>query len=264
MAQRLVRAKQKIREAKIPYQVPSPEVLPERLDGVLRAVYLMFNEGYTATVGDVLIRQELCREAICLGRVLCELLPTYPETHGLLALLLLHDSRRDARINATGEIILLEEQERWRWDWSEIREGIALVEKALHLGNGGFYTVQAAIAAVHAQAERAEDTDWRQIAELYDILLRRHPSAIIELNRAVAVAMAHGLEHGLEIIAGIEARGDLHNYHLLPAARADLLRRLGRRTEAANAYQQALSLVTNETERRFLERRLEEMRAKAS
>ncbi|HJY84580.1 MAG TPA: RNA polymerase sigma factor [Candidatus Binatia bacterium] len=259
MAQRLVRAKQKIRAAGIPYQIPPDDLLPERLDGVLQTVYLVFNEGYAATLGDTLVRRELCAEAIRLGRLLCELLPACPDACALLALMLLHDSRRDARINAEGEIILLEEQDRGRWNRAQIHEGLTLLETAFRLGGPSEYTLQAAIAALHAQADRAESTDWRQIAQLYNVLLRIQPSPVVELNRAVAVAMANGFEHGLRLITEIEARGELHNYHLLPASRADLLRRLGRWAEAAAAYRHALSLVTNDTERRFLKRRLAEV-----
>jgi RNA polymerase sigma-70 factor (ECF subfamily) len=258
MAQRLVRAKQKIRAAGIPYQIPPDDLLPERLDGVLRTVYLVFNEGYAATLGDTLVRHELCAEAIRLGRLLCELLPASPEARALLALMLLHDSRRDARLNADGGIVLLEEQDRRRWNRAQIHEGLTLLQEALRTGDASEYALQAAIAGLHARAERAEDTDWRQIAQFYDLLLRIQPSPVVDLNRAVAVAMADGPEHGLRLIDEIEARGELHNYHLLPAARADLLRRLGRWTEAAAAYKHALALVTNDAERRFLERRLAE------
>jgi RNA polymerase sigma-70 factor (ECF subfamily) len=261
MAQRLVRAKQKIRAAGIPYQIPPDDLLPERLDGVLRTVYLVFNEGYAATLGDTLVRHELCAEAIRLGRLLCELLPISPEARALLALMLLHDSRRDARRNTDGGIVLLEEQDRRRWNRAQIHEGLTLLQEALRTGDASEYALQAAIAGLHARAQRAEDTDWRQIAQFYDLLLRIHPSPVVELNRAVAVAMADGPEHGLRFIDEIEARGELHNYHLLPAARADLLRRLGRWTEAATAYKHALSLVTNDAERRFLERRLAEVEA---
>lgn len=259
MAQRLVRAKQKIRAAGIPYQIPPDDLLPERLDGVLRTVYLVFNEGYAATLGDTLVRHELCAEAIRLGRLLCELLPLSPEARALLALMLLHDSRRDARLNADGGIVLLEEQDRRRWNRAQIHEGLTLLQEALRTGDASEYALQAAIAGLHARAERAEDTDWHQIAQFYDLLLRIQPSPVVELNRAVAVAMADGPEHGLRLIDEIEARGELHNYHLLPAARADLLRRLGRWAEAAAAYKHALSLVTNDAERRFLERRLTEV-----
>jgi len=256
MAQRLVRAKAKIRGAGIPYEVPSAAVLPERLDGALRVVYLVFNEGYAATTGDELVRRELCAEAIRLGRLLHALLPREPEVKGLLALMLLQDSRRDARVDAAGELVTLEEQDRARWDRGEIAEGVPLAEAALREGGAGFYAVQAAIAALHAEAPRAEDTDWRQIAVLYALLLRLHPSPVIALNRGVAVAMTGALERGLRLLEDIEARGELVGYHLLPAAKADLLRRLGRNVEAVVAYREALGLVTPTPERRYLERRL--------
>src|SRR5262245_11956872 len=263
MAQRLVRAKQKIRAAGIPYQIPPDDLLPERLAGVLRTVYLVFNEGYAATSGDALMRRELCAEAIRLGRLLCELLSTCTQARALLALMLLHDSRRDARMSADGKLILLEEQDRSRWDRAQIHEGLVLLREALQTGDVSEYALQAAIAGLHARAERAVDTDWRQIVQFYDLLLHLHPSPVVELNRAVAVAMADGPEHSLGLVDEIEVRGELYNYHLLPAARADLLRRLGRWTEAAEAYGLALSLVTNVAVRRFLEHRLTETKAKA-
>lgn len=259
MAQRLVRAKQKIRDARIPYEVPSDDQLPERLESLLRAVYLVFNEGYTATSGDSLVRRELCTEAIRLGRLLCTLMPDRTRLRGTRILMLLHDSRRDARVGRKEEIILLEEQERCLWDRDQIREGVGLVEEALRDGGVGFYALQAAIAALHAQAEHAVDTDWHQISQLYELLLRVHPSPVVELNRAVAVAMAEGPERGLRLIDEIEMKEGLKDYHRLPAARADLLRRLGRREEAAQNYQRALTLATNVPERRFLERRLAEV-----
>jgi RNA polymerase sigma-70 factor (ECF subfamily) len=222
-------------------------------------VYVVFNEGYAATAGDALIRCELCAEAIRLGRLLYALLPAYPELGALLALTLLHDSRRNARMSPDGEIILLEEQDRALWDHIQIREGIALAEQALRATGPTEYTVQAVIAALHARAARPDETDWRQIADLYDVLLHLSPSPVIELNRAVAIAMADSLEHGLRLTDGLKERGELRSYHLLPAARADLLRRMGRWTEAVEEYQQALRLVTNDAERRFLIRRLAEI-----
>jgi RNA polymerase sigma-70 factor (ECF subfamily) len=259
MAQRLVRAKGKIREAGIPYRVPSQEELRDRLDGVLLVVYLIFNEGYLASTGDALIRRELCAEAIRLGRVLCGLLPEQPEAQALLGLMLLHDSRRDARVSADGELVLLEEQDRSLWRAEQIHEGTELVESALRRGAAGVYAVQASIAALHANAKTAKDTDWPQIAALYDVLWRTHASPVIEVNRAVAVAMARSEEEGLSLLDEIERREQLEEFHLLPAARADLLRRLGRTTEAAQAYRRALVLATNDIERRFLRRRLGEI-----
>jgi RNA polymerase sigma-70 factor (ECF subfamily) len=244
--------------------VPPDEELPERLDAVMLAVYLIFNEGYAATSGDALIRRELCGEAIRLGRLLCALIPDRAEACGLLALMLLHDSRRDARTDPEGELVLLKEQDRRLWDRGQIEEGVALVEGALRRGTSGFYTLQAAIVALHAQAERAEATDWRQIAQLYGLLSRIHPSAVVELNRAVAIAMADGPLEGLRLLDALEAEGSLREYHLLPAARADLLRRLGRFAEAALAYRRALALGGNAPERRFLARRLGEVEAKAA
>jgi RNA polymerase sigma-70 factor, ECF subfamily len=259
MAQRLVRAKGKIREAGIPYRVPSPEELRDRLDGVLLVVYLIFNEGYLASSGDALIRRELCAEAIRLGRVLYDLLPKQAEAQALLGLMLLHDSRRDARVSAEGELVLLEEQDRSLWHREQIQEGTELVESALRGGANGVYALQASIAALHANAKSAKDTDWPQIAALYDALLRTHESPVIEVNRAVAVAMARSVEEGLALLDELERRKELEEFHLLPAARADLLRRLGRLGEAANAYRRALSLATNDIERRFLRRQLAEI-----
>jgi len=263
MAQRLVRAKQKIRDAGIPYRVPPAEELAERLAAVMLVVYLVFNEGYNAASGEALIRGELCAEAIRLGRLICELLPEETEARGLLALMLLHDSRRTARTSAGGEIILLDEQDRSLWNQVQIREGLALVESALR-GGSGPYAVQAAIAAVHARAARAEDTDWPQILALYDVLLGMQPSPVIELNRAVAVAMVQGPAEGLRVLAEIEGRGELRGNHLLPAARGDFLRRLQRWEAAAEAYRAALALAGNDAERRFLRKRLEEVESHVS
>ena len=259
MAQRLVRAKGKIREAGIPYRVPSNGELQDRLDGVLLVVYLIFNEGYLASSGDSLIRRELCAEAIRLGRVLCNLLPNQAEAQALLGLMLLHDSRRDARLSADGELVLLEEQNRSLWHTEQIREGTELVQSALRRGATGVYALQASIAALHANAKTAKDTDWPQIAGLYDVLLRTHASPVVEVNRAVAVAMARSLEEGLALLDELEKREELGEFHLLPAARADLLRRLGRVSEAAGAYRRAMTLATNDIERRFLRRRLTEI-----
>ena len=262
MAQRLVRAKQKIRDAGIPYRVPADEELSERLETVLLVVYLVFNEGYSATSGDVLVRRELCGEAIRLGRLLHKLMPEAAEAEALLALMLLHDSRRDTRMSASGEIVLLEEQDRTHWHWEQIHEGLDLIERALGRGARGPYVLQAAIAALHAQAKRAEETDWHQIAALYELLLREQPSPVVELNRAVAVAMASGVDGGLRLLDALEERGDLKGYYLLPAARGDLLRRIGNWKAAVAAFERALLLVANEAERRFLERRVAEMKAK--
>lgn len=260
MAQRLVRAKGKIREAGIPYRVPSPQELQDRLEGVLLVVYLIFNEGYLTSSGDALIRRELCAEAIRLGRVLCALLPKEPEARALLGLMLLHDSRRDARVSAEGELVLLEEQDRSLWHSEQIREGTELVESSLRAGAAGMYALQGAIAALHANARTAKDTDWPQIAALYGALLQVQPSPVIEVNRAVAVAMAHSLEEGLALLDELEERAELEEFHLLHAARADLLRRLGRLAQAVEAYRRALALATNDIERRFLRRRLAENR----
>jgi RNA polymerase sigma-70 factor (ECF subfamily) len=259
MAQRLVRAKSKIRAARIPYAVPANEELPRRLEGVLRVVYLVFNEGYAATSGDALVRRELCAEAIRLGRLVRKLFPGEPEAAGLLALMLIQDSRRAARVNAGGELVTLEEQDRTLWDREQIAEGRALAEAALRRGGVGFYALQAAIAALHAQAVKSEETDWPQIAALYALLLRLHPSPVVALNHAAAVAMGIGLARGLKLMEDLEATGELDGYHLLPAAKADVMRRLGRRREAAAEYERALRLVTHPAERRYLERRRSEV-----
>jgi RNA polymerase sigma-70 factor (ECF subfamily) len=259
MAQRLVRAKGKIRAARIPYEVPGSDRLAERLAGVLRVVYLVFNEGYAATSGETLVRPELCREAIRLGRLLRTLLAETSEVAGLLALMLLHDSRRAARLDAQGEFVTLEDQDRALWDRAAIGEGEALAREALRRGGAGFYALQAAIAALHAHAARAQDTDWPQIAALYSLLLRLHPSPVVALNHAAAVAMGERLERGLRLIEKLEATHELPSYHLLPAAKADILRRLGRPSEAAAAYRSALALVRHDAERRYLERRLREV-----
>jgi RNA polymerase sigma-70 factor, ECF subfamily len=259
MAQRLVRAKQKIRAAGIPYRVPDEDELPERLDAVLAVVYLVFNEGYAATSGDDLVRRELCAEAIRLGRLLVELMPGRPGPGGLLALMLLHDSRREARLTLEGDLVVLEEQDRARWDHAQIREGLALVEEELRAGPADAFALQAAIAALHARAARAADTDWAQIVALYARLFVAQPSPVVMLNHAAAVAMARGPAEGLALLDQLDASGVLPGYHWLPAARADLLRRLGRRDEAAAAYREALALVGNEAERRYLRRRLAEL-----
>jgi RNA polymerase sigma-70 factor (ECF subfamily) len=257
LAQRLVRAKQKIRLARIPYEIPSVDRIADRLSAVQAVIYLIFNEGYAASAGQSLIRNELCAEAIRLGRVLCELLPEEPENLGLLALMLLQDSRRHARVNDDGELVTLDEQDRSRWDAREIEEGVNLVQRALRLRRVGNYQLQAAIAAVHAEAGTAEETDWRQIVALYEELMRITSSPIVALNHAAAVAMAHGCERGLNLI---EAAGDvLQNYYLYHASRADLLRRLKRFDEATLAYETALSLTTNRVEQNYIRRRLAEI-----
>jgi len=258
IAQRIVRAKAKIRDTRIPYEVPSERDLPDRLEAVLRVVYLVFNEGYSASTGASLTRHDLSAEAIRLGRLLIELLPE-PEAIGLLALMLLHDSRRAARTSPSGDLILLEDQDRILWNKDQITEGISLVDRALRSGPVGPFAIQAAIGAVHAQAPSAAATDWTQIVALYDALLQAEPSPVIELNRAVAVAMRDGPSKGLALIDSILARGDLGNYHLAHSARADLCRRLGRTTDARASYERALTLTQQEPERRFLTHRLSEL-----
>jgi RNA polymerase sigma-70 factor (ECF subfamily) len=258
VAQRIVRAKAKIRKARIPYVVPSEKDLPDRLDAVLRVIYLVFNEGYSASSGGSLIRHDLAAEAIRLGRLLMELLPD-PEATGLLALMLLHDSRRDARTSSTGELILLDDQDRSLWKQDQIAEGAVLVGRALSSGQVGPYTIQAAIATVHAEAPFPGATDWSQIVTLYNLLMRANPSPVVELNRAVAVAMRDGPLEGLVLIDAILSRGDLENYYLAHSARADLCRRLGRTSEAKVSYKRALNLTQQEPERRFIGRRLTEL-----
>ncbi|MBV4472290.1 RNA polymerase sigma factor [Pseudomonas siliginis] len=258
IAQRIVRAKAKIRDAKIPYQVPTLNELPERLDSVLRVIYLVFNEGYSASVGTELTREDLTREAIRLGRLLMELLPE-PEVMGLLALMLLHESRRPARTSPSGELVLLDDQDRSLWDARLMAEGCALVERALSTRRFGPYCLQAAIAAVHAEAPSAAETDWQQIVGLYDVLLRAVPSPVIELNRAVAVAKRDGALAGLLLVEGILARGELQDYHLAHSARAEFCRQLGRMEQARAAYQRALELTRQEPERRFIEGRLRDL-----
>jgi RNA polymerase sigma-70 factor, ECF subfamily len=256
MSQRLVRAKRKIRDAGIPYVVPDTNDMPARLDAVLTVIYLVFNEGYAPTRGTPLVRTDLSAEAIRLGRLVRGLMSPPPrETTALVALMLLHDSRRDARANEDGDLVVLEEQDRRRWNQQQIAEALPLVEEALGGGPGPF-ALQAAIAALHCQAARAEETDWPQIIRLYDVLERVQPSPIVSLNRAVAIAMVDGPEPALALVDGLAAAGDLDGYHLLHAARADLLRRLGRPAEAAKSYARAVALATNDSERRFLERRL--------
>ncbi|MEU0967395.1 RNA polymerase sigma factor [Streptomyces sp. NPDC005917] len=262
MAQRMVRAKRKIRNAGIPYRVPPAHLLPERTTGVLGVIYLLFNEGYAATAGADLMRTGLCAEAIRLARLLARLMPDEPEVVGLLALLLLHDARRDTRVDAAGDLVTLEDQDRSAWDRADIDEGAALLEAALRRGRPGPYQIQAAVAACHATAATAADTDWADIAGLYGELQRYVPSPVVRLNRAVAVGMDEGGEAGLALVAELEAEDDLAGYHLLPATRADLLRRMARTGEAAESYERALELVENAAERRFLEKRLAECRVR--
>jgi RNA polymerase sigma-70 factor (ECF subfamily) len=260
MAQRLVRAKRKIRGAGIPYATPSADMLDERLDGALAVIYLVFSEGYAGTSGAALMREDLAREAIRLGRLLEELLPGRSAIAGLLALMLLHDARRAARATADGDIILLEDQDRSQWDQAQITDGLALVERALRAPQRpSVYTVQAAIAALHARARHHQDTDWPQIVGLYEVLLRLQPSPVVELNHAAAVSMVDGPVRGLDLIDALTARGDLAGYHLLPSVRANLLNRLGRREEARAAYQEALVLAKLDPERRLIVKRLAEL-----
>jgi RNA polymerase sigma-70 factor, ECF subfamily len=263
LAQRIVRAKAKIKAAKIPYQVPSRADLPERLASVLHVIYLVFNEGYSASSGASLTRRDVSAEAIRLGRLMVELLPE-PESLGLLALMLLHESRREARTTEAGELVLLDEQDRSHWDREQIVEGVALVERAMRSRQIGPYTLQAAIAAVHAEAANAADTDWSEIVGLYDVLMRIDPSPVVELNRAAAIAMRDGPEAGLRLIDQLLVRGELPEYPLIHSARAELCRKLGRMADATASYDRALALTTQEPQRRFLERRLADTRKQAA
>jgi len=257
MAQRLARARKKIREAGIPYRVPPADLLPERLDALLAVIYLIFNEGYVATSGDSLTRQELCGEAIRLCRILVDFLPQEAEARGLLALLLLHDSRREARLSPTGELVLLEEQDRTLWDFSKIQEGTSILDEAIALHNPGPYQVQAAISALHAEAPTAAATDWNQIDMLYDSLAQMTPSMVVDVNRAVAIGMARGPQEGLKMLLQLEDHAD--NFYPYHAARADLLRRTNQHEAASDAYERALALCNNRAERAYLQRRLDEI-----
>ena len=264
MAQRIVRAQRKIRAAGIPYEVPSGDAMPERLESAMAVIYLVFNEGYAASAGDEVVRKDLCAEAIRLARILAALMPHEHEARGLLALMLLHDSRRDTRADSNGDVILLEDQDRSRWDHRQIDEGLALVAEAIRGGAPGPYTIQAAIAAEHARAKCYDDIDWARIAQLYAMLLDLQPTPIIALNHAVAIAMAHGMPHGLALIEQLEASGELDDYYLMWAAKADLLRRMGSFIDAAAAYRRALEVVSNNADRRYLERRLKEVASATS
>jgi RNA polymerase sigma-70 factor (ECF subfamily) len=258
MAQRIVRAQRKIRTAGIPFEVPAGDALPERLESVMAIIYLVFNEGYSASAGDEVVRRDLCAEAIRLARVLSALMPQQHEVHGLVALMLLHDSRRDTRSDSNGDLILLENQDRSRWDHRQIAEGLALTMQTIRAGAAGPYALQAAIAAEHARARRPDDTDWARIAQLYVMLLEMRPTPVIALNHAVAIAMAYGAHEGLALIERLEASGELDDYYLMWSAKADLFRRIGRTTDAAMAYRRALEVVHGAPERRYLERRLKE------
>jgi RNA polymerase sigma-70 factor (ECF subfamily) len=259
MAQRIVRAQRKIRAAGIPYEVPAGDALPERLESAMAVIYLVFNEGYLASSGDELVRKDLCAEAIRLARILSALMPEQPEPRGLLALMLLHDSRRDVRADSNGDLVLLDDQDRSQWDQRQIAEGLALAAHAMNNAAPGPYAIQAAIAAEHARARRSAATDWERIAGLYAKLLELRPTPIIELNHAVAIAMARGIPEGLALIEDLEASGELNDYYLMWSAKADLLRRMGNFTDAASSYRRALEVVTSNPDRRFLERRLKEV-----